>query len=334
MTDTLVAMFLLADPGAGGWPSFTAHLMYGLVDAGYQPYLFKIGKRTEPTQRSFGRGIVYANLSLEDALNAASTAPSVITAVGPKYADAAAALMQAGAGVVIHDPTELKPALLGALEATRRPVVTIRSAVYSHAALAPFERVLVPHPYKRATGRAPDGPTRHATAYSRVDWDKGTHIIVEANQMLPAERQVQIYGAANRMYAHHKLATLDPTWDRNYHGGWPAKSSLWHGVKLAADGQVVVDLSAISGDGGGTQYSFLECWDAGRPLVLNSRWITGNAAHDEVNGAVAAVVDDAEQLAALLSGPVPDWDRDAAEEILRNHDAAQSARSLLAAITG
>jgi hypothetical protein len=105
-------------------------------------------------------------------------------------------------------------------------------------------------------------------------------------------------------------------------------------VKLAADGQVVVDLSAISGDGGGTQYSFLECWDAGRPLVLNSRWITGNAAHDEVNGAVAAVVDDAEQLAALLSGPVPDWDRDAAEEILRNHDAAQSARSLLAAITG
>ena len=32
-------------------------------------------------------------------------------------------------------------------------------------------------------------------------------------------------------------------------------------------------MSAISGDGGGTQYTFFEAWEAGAVLVVNSEWI-------------------------------------------------------------
>ena len=34
-------------------------------------------------------------------------------------------------------------------------------------------------------------------------------------------------------------------------------------------------MSTISGDGGGTQYTFLEAADAGTGLLLNADWLTG-----------------------------------------------------------
>jgi hypothetical protein len=170
--------------------------------------------------------------------------------------------------------------------------------------------------------------TNYAVAFSRVDWDKGTHIILEANNLLPADKQVQIYGAINRFYSYQKLDKIDPDWERNYHGGWPAKSSLWHGVQLAASAHVSVDLSSISGDGGGTQYSFLESFDAKTPLILNEKWLTGDPELDEVEPAIAGTVSNSVELADMLSSGVA-YNDAAAEQILNKHNSISVAKNLM-----
>jgi hypothetical protein len=305
--------------------------MYGLQDAGYSPFLFKIGKRNEKHSRDFGRGLSYANISLSDATEISKQIPSVITAASPKRAEDASALLSANAGIVIHDPTEMKPEILSALSESKHPIFTIRASVEAHEQLQPYERMLIPHPYKRAP-RITTKPEHWAIAFSRLDWDKATHVIVEANTLLAENKRVRIHGALNGMYGHHKLGSVDPDWQNNYYGGWSPRESLWYGTHLAASAQHAVDLSAISGDGGGTQYSFLEAFDANRPLVINAKWLTGNKNHDEISGAVAATVNDANELAELLSGEPLSYDKEAAEAILAHHDAATNAELLISSL--
>lgn len=293
-------LFYLADPSFGGWVTYTVHLAQSLEACGHTWALFKVRERTDPPHRvrDFGSGLTYRNLAQLDAELLVATGPALVVAMGPKHLDVAAALVTAGARIVIHDPTELNAQVCAALHAARARVVVIRESNVPHLQRAQLEPVFVPHPYIAHAHPVPNRRV-HAVAISRLDWDKHTLDIAAANARLPLERRVVIYGAENRMYTHLKIdKALGTDWRVQYRGRYPATFDA--AVELAADARFMVDLSAIAGDGDGTQYTFLEAWDAGAALVVSRKWCTtGKGA---VNETTAEVVDDVAALVHVLEG--------------------------------
>jgi hypothetical protein len=292
-----IALLYLAEPRFGGWVTYTAHLARALEAAGYTPRLFQIGNRDESRARPYGQGLNYFNISPASAFIMARSVPTLITAVDKAGLAGALPVLSAGAGLVVHDPTEMKHK--GLLEAAKnRRVVTVRRANVSNLAALGVQATYVPHPFKTPTPVAPKDRVWHAVSYSRLDWDKHTLIIAQANEKLPAEQRVWIYGAENRMYTHHKLDTAVPGWRENYHGRF---SSDWHAAGgLAARSKFVVDLSVIKGDGGGTQYTFLEAWSAGAHLIVNRGWLREDDKTLE-DGRNCTAVGSAEELVEQLS---------------------------------
>jgi hypothetical protein len=169
-----MALFYLAKPTTGGWPTYTAHLAKGI---GSNTTIFKIGKRNETFPRRFGRGLSYQNVTIEQAIAIAATFPSVVTATDKHYQEYSHRLIsETNCPAVVHDPTELKLAHIETLG----PTVVIRESMLHHLPKARF----IKHPYMRCPDFGETDQKRAGgVAISRVDYDKRTHMIAEANQM-------------------------------------------------------------------------------------------------------------------------------------------------------
>jgi hypothetical protein len=102
----MTAIFYLSDVRYGGWPTFTAHLALSLQRAGDNPRIYKIGATTEGRARPFGRGLNYRNLKLPAAVEICRQIPAIVAVAAPKFIEPAVALLEAGATLVVHDPTE------------------------------------------------------------------------------------------------------------------------------------------------------------------------------------------------------------------------------------
>lgn len=326
--NNLVILAILADPSTGGWPTYTAHLAYGLREAGFDPLIAKLTKTTEGKPRDFGRGLTYWNFNEADLLNATKHTPVIITAIGKNKRLAAAELIKQGAVTVIHDPTELDKDLIETLKGSR--VITIRKIIADRLSSLGIENNFVPHPYKRSPLRF-NVDKANPVAISRVDFDKNTHLIVEANKGLNPKDKIIIHGTLNTLYESVKLRLIDPDWRSSYAGGWSAKDDLWFAVSIASRSRAVVDLSTIKGDGGGTQYSFLEAMDAMKPLVLHSNWFTGESAYDEMEGMGIYKISTPEELSAQLLEPMH-ADQDSYLTLLENHEARKIAKGLIGLI--
>jgi len=211
-------------------------------------------------------------------------------------------LVAAGAAVTLHDPNDFKDAAWRTtLRRLRARVVAIRPAVAAHLTAQGVDVTYIPHPYVPQAARWGLGGARyHAISLSRLDWDKHTELIAAANLQLPPECQVAVFGAENRRYTHLRLDPHWPAWRVAYHGAFPAEPDA--GAHLARRAAYVVDMSAIAGDGGGTQYTFLEAWDAGARLIVNRAWLTGRADDVLQPGVNCLVAGTAAELAALLAG--------------------------------
>lgn len=316
MSSERILLAYLAQPKYGGWVTFTCHLARGLHAAGYTPVVVKNTKRTEKQTRDFGRQIRYQNLSTDALIRLARQHRVIITAVDKHHHDTAARLIEHGALIVIHDPTELREPLLSTLSSAQ--IIVIRKTMQHHLPHAQF----IPHPYmsrqmKDITARRP------AAALSRIDFDKHTDIIIEANRQLAVP--IDIYGFMNPIYAHFKLDQLDPDWKKNYHGAFTAES-LWSAVRVAAQYERVIDMSIIKGDGGGTQYTHLEAANAQTQLILHSDWqpteLLANYAHTCTTP---------DELAELCKA-APQIKHDAAQHLLQNHDAKMIASQYIAAL--
>jgi hypothetical protein len=320
-----IALPLLADPRTGGWPTYTAHLARGLLNIGWDPIIFRVKNKSETKPRDFGGGLTYWNISEEDLRRTCKDIPTLITAVGKNYRAYARSLFSEGASVVIHDPTELDAEMRDALGSVQ--VFTIRPIISIGLRLAGIDNSYLPHPYERSVPITESAQTR-AVSLSRIDWDKNTDIIVEANKVLPPDKKIRIYGAPNRLYMHLSLKELDADWEENYAGSWPANADSSIPIRIAKSADMVVDLSSIKGDGGGTQYSFLEVFDAERPLIVHQKWLTGNADYDEIRPAIYKAVSGADSLVEAILGE-PEYDADAANRILAAHDAGTVAKQLI-----
>lgn len=243
----------------GGWATFTRHLFDSLVAEGQEATIVKIGNRTEEFMRPFGdQGHQYQNVAEADLIRWAKGDPMIIAALGKHYVETAEKLIAKGAKVVIHDTAE----------STNRMDVgeawVIRKALRRAAPRTRFIR----HPY--VPHERPVEAQRRAVkavATSRVDFDKNTAMILDANRL---GANINIVGFENRLYTRFKIMPDYPEWVQSP-GTHPKTGAGSYAHCLTA--KFMVDLTDIKGDGGGTQYTFLEAWDAGAVPIIGEWWI-------------------------------------------------------------
>jgi len=310
-----VWLFYLSNSKYGGFVSHTVHMARSLERRGWEARIVKVGARTESRMRPFLEDREYQNVSLEDAVMLARKDQAHITCVVWKhYGEEAEALLRAGAGLTLHDPTEFAPDLLDLLRTERIETTVIRPANMLSLADEGIQAQLIPQPYVPYGGLDLGQQRQNAVALSRVDWDKHTELIVEANAQLPPEKRVEIWGAENRLFTFHTLEERWPKWREQYRGPFDGGRAA---VQLAATHHYMVDMSAIKGDGGGSQYTFLEALEAGAQLVLNEAWLRDD---DHTMEQVALWVRTSDQLWAQLleRQRVPDVGS-AVESLLADH---------------
>jgi glycosyltransferase involved in cell wall biosynthesis len=279
------SLVYMARPVYGGWVSFTAHLA---LKKKYN--LYKISNKTESKERPYGYDVSYRNMSIYDI----QKLPNIlITAIDKAYYKFLPLLKNAT--IVIHDPTELKDDVLEFIKKNR--VITIRQTVQTLLKQKySIKSKFLYHPFfEFPIKKIPFNKKKNNISLSRVDFDKNTHIIIEANNKLPKKKQVQIYGALNDLYVYHKLR--DTKFKKYYKGRF---GKHFEDLKNLLETCIfVVDLSSIKNDGGGSQYTFLEAIYMGCILVLNSKWVD-NVKTQFVSNKNCFVVSDSNELKEFL----------------------------------
>ena len=242
------AILYLSKVGYGGWITFCAHLH---LTTGWP--IYKLSKRCETRQRSFGYGCSYKNISK------LPKAPIVVAAVG-KHFYSQLETLPVGTVIVIHDPTELRSQIVRE-QLDRFRVIVIRESMLRHVPGAEY----LPHPFYSYPIEKSDAPYK-AVSISRIDYDKHTDIIVKANAQ---GAQIDVWGFANRQYVFFKLKEME--FEKYYKGIF--KKTFGALGEALKDARVVVDMSQIKNDGGGSQYSFLEAIHHGCALILHRNWV-------------------------------------------------------------
>lgn len=305
----------------GGFATFTTHLLLGLRANGVKARLFKPAKKLERKLRPFFGGVGYQNVPL-DFLRSEAKKTLIVCAYAKAFPEALEALLEGGASIVIHDPTELKGGLEELVLRFQPKVIAIREVNALAFKQRGFERVrLLPHPYMPRGGDLAISRPKRAVSFSRVDFDKHTDIVVRASEVEP----IDIYGAVNPMYAFHKLNAACPDWRSHYRGSF--EPGLHAAVALASEYAWAVDMSVIAGDGGGTQYTFLEAWDAGCGLVLNNGWLKPEGVL--VNGENCIGVSSSDELVEAVRRDPPERLLLAGKKLLEKHDARRVALEFL-----
>ena len=297
MTMNLIYM---AKPIYGGWVTFTSHLCLK-----YNCELFKIGKRTEAKKRKYGYGVDYRNLEIKEIVELKN---KVITAVDKHYWEYLH-LFPKGTMLIIHDPTELKGKnnpLLSMLDHFK--IITIRKTVQEFIKNEfGIDSDFIIHPFYDYL-KSDEVSDYYSVSISRIDFDKHTDIILKANQLITDEnKKIQLFGAENRLYVHHKLKDLDFTeyWKGKYPKELPMK---YQNKDLLNDCKFVVDMSIIKGDGGGTQYTFLEAIYHDCALILHKEWVEqGDLFRKDFNCYVVGYTDNIEkEIADIINSPLDD----------------------------
>lgn len=309
-------LLYLAKPIYGGWVTFTAHLSHK-----FKAPIYKIAGRNETFDRDFGYECKYRNLSINEVIKLSNI---MITAIDKHYWEYLY-LFPSETQIVIHDPTECKLSksgnpLVQLTEYNDRPlleyfkVITIRESVQEYL-MNKFniQSQFIPHPFFSYEIPKIDGLGYKCVSISRIDFDKNTDIILKANKLIKDKtNHVYLFGAENRIYVHHKLKVLNI--GEYWKGKFPKNlSPIYDGKSILKDAKYMIDMSIIKGDGGGTQYTFLEAIHHGTVLVLHNEWITKGDLF--ISGYNCIGVSDEHELADFLTNDLP---TDKYSEILEN----------------
>jgi glycosyltransferase involved in cell wall biosynthesis len=297
----MLFLLYLAKPTYGGWVSFTSHLSLKNSIP-----LYKISKRSENKCRNYGYNVNYKNINLDSLDNMIETGDiPIITAVDKNFYSVLDHIPD-NSYIIIHDPTEFnkssKKVVIDNLK--RLQVITIRKSVHDLLLSMNIPSKLIIHPYVSMISRNIGENIRTgAISISRIDYDKNIDIIVKANSLVPnKENKVEIFGEPNERYIYQKLLTWDnfkkDDINSQYRGHFPKTFEKLSEILI--NKRFVVDMSSISQDGGGTQYTFLEAIDAGCVLILNSKW-TNNLNSIWQHNHNCLVVSNSDELAEILN---------------------------------
>lgn len=285
----------------GGDAAFTVHLTRSFEACGIEPHLYRVVRRCKPRPEPYTAGVWCQRIDAETAVQRARERPSVVAyCISSKMGDILRDLMHAGAVHVVHAAAELPQGpFLDYLRLTQRPVVAIRKALADAMRKEGVNATFIKHPYVRSymcTSCDIERPY-HAVSMTRVDFCKKTEIVADANQYLPPEQRIDIWGNVNRMYCYHILDKRYPYWRDMYRGPFNVGDAL----PRLRETTWAVDLTTWKNDKGGSQYCFMEAWDAGAALVVNKKWTSPD---DEMRDLVNCVgVRNGRELASVISGP-------------------------------
>lgn len=288
-----INLVYLSDNNTGGWVTFTVHLVKSLEAKGITCPIFKLRATSESHARNFGYGLPYHNTTLAGLLHSTKLYPTILVAVAKDYMEPAQELLDAGAHLVVHDPAEKS----SKLRYRFRPWCVRRIG----------ERFVdggyfIRHPYVR---RGPPAyqQKQGVISLSRIDFDKHTEILLDANRQGAG---IKIYGAENRLYTKFNIMPKYPEWKQ---GGTAFPREDGAAFKLLTGALGMADMSLIVGDGGGTQYTTLEAWDASTVPIIHREWVKPN--DDMVPGQNCLIVHDGTSLAtACIALPGLPLDRE------------------------
>jgi hypothetical protein len=286
--------------GAGSCVS-TGNLMRILGERGHVVHSFKVGAKTErKTRVPKHGGYVYRIVSMEDAMKLVMN-PAYLNllshlTIAEKELAVAVPMIDAGCAMFLRATKDAHPDLVAAWKRSGSNILTIREHVSrvlkkEHG----LPSTAVPHVYipsKYVDAVVPK--KHHAVTINRVAHNKRMDIVLDANSLLPPSKRIHIYGVESRQYTHFKLDAEYPGWRETYYHG---QFRIGEGARIAKKADYVVDMSDMGDDGGGTQNTFLEAWEAGCVLILNSKWYRSNG---PVTKEHALFVDGAEELAQAL----------------------------------
>lgn len=267
----------------GGTTTFTAHLAKALALSGHSVDIIRVRQHSECRQVARGfagyEGMTYHNVGVDEALRLVKSKPSLMTApCNAKHLEfdpqVIGKLIKAGMRVVVHDPTEFEiyDALDGLSALKLRRPICIRLQMREHLPTS----VYVPHPYVREFSRDCRPPehnrTWRALCVSRVTFKKRIEVMAAANRLMSKKNMIHVCGGENRMYTHHKLFKDFPEMRDQQQFGFPSGWGV--SARLCARAKFAVDLSWFKDDGGGTQYTFMEAWDAGTINIISTDWLS------------------------------------------------------------
>tara|TARA_A100001015_G_scaffold313896_1_gene422146 strand:+ start:235 stop:1248 length:1014 start_codon:yes stop_codon:yes gene_type:complete len=270
-------LLYLAKPVYGGWVTFTSHLSHK-----YKLPIYKIAGRNETFQRDYGYECKYQNINIDKVIQLKNI---LITAIDKHYYEYLY-LFPKDTKVIIHDPTECKPnkknpnPLVQTTDKNENillnhfKIITIRESVQEYL-MNKFnvKSQFMPHPFYSYELPKCKGLGYECVSISRIDFDKNTDIILKCNMNLKdPKKHIYLFGAENRLYVHHKLKEL------NFSDYWKGKfpknlSPTYKDCSILKDAKYMIDMSIIKGDGGGTQYTFLEAIHQDTLLILHNDWI-------------------------------------------------------------
>lgn len=278
-----VSLFFMYKTFGGGTTSYTVHLARAFEMAGIKPFIYRVRERGEHFSRPFSKyeGIEYRNITAQQALDKVKRRPALMTApCNSKYLPFAPTiipdLMKKGMRIVIHDPNEFE--IYDHLDGNKwkfsNQPICIRPSMQEFFPKAEF----IPHPYVREMpiDRWKPHVERETLAISiaRVTFVKRTHLILEANRIIKRDGssgdQIELRGAENRLYTRHVLSKKFPEYKQGKTGfpmTWGASA------REAEQGIFAVDFTWFPDDGGGSQYSFMEAWDAGTVNIIHKDWM-------------------------------------------------------------
>jgi hypothetical protein len=246
----------------GGTTSYLVHLCQQLQELGYNPIILKSIRAKERKP--------YYNLEVRYLLDAdivqiAQHNPILITnayLVGHQFL--LERILPYDVHVVIHDPLEITQYTKSILHQCRT-IITIRESVFQLLKERYPHVIHIPHPYNRVK---PAGSHAHLCAsVTRLDYIKNIPTILEVATEFP----IHLYGQIQGDYASAVLDKAHKGWKKHYHG--PMRSTIGIATSILSHYKYSIDLTTIPRDGGGTQYSFLESWDAGALLIVHKNWL-------------------------------------------------------------
>jgi hypothetical protein len=256
------AFFFLSDYMYGGCLTFAVHLIHSLG----KKVIFKVTKNNyEKRTRDFGYGIGYQNMPLTvfDAIK-----HPFITDMF-RHFERLKKLKRNDVTIVIHDPGEISCYNEPYLKYWN--IITIRKSMQNFLQETfDIESQFLYHPfyaYPLSHFRQDSHKRKEAVSISRVDFQKNTEIILEANKT--AKNPIKIYGWVNNRYVKEKLDRA--IFSKYYQGKYDKSFSTTS--KILANSKFMVDLSFLPMDGGGTQYTFLDAIYHNCAIILNRRWI-------------------------------------------------------------
>ena len=327
----------------GGWVTFTTHLYHGLI--GKQPSVhekmvlsenhevLRITNRTEKTHRHMGNYVPYRNICEKDVLELEG--PTLITAMDKNHRELAMKLLKRGVYIVIHDPTELRNPEFREF-VNPEQVIVVGKAMLKHMPGATF----IGHPYMSVGGTDPldlrewQNRPNNAVSTSRLDFDKNSDWLFEINRQLSPNKQIIIRGAENRMYTKNKIVPKYPEYKQDSNRPKDERSifdlSFRAAYMLCKQSKFMTDFSVIKGDGGRTQYTFLEAIDAGSICLIHRDWIKPkDAMIDEGDNQNCLSFENFMEVENLLSGTMDPhtavFVRSNASKLLQKHNAVDIA---------